>query len=74
MAANLGKIQKQQLQKHHESFQSYLAGDWKTAKNSFTRLYEETKDPLYYLYLKRIKENAGKVPLDWDGIYTHMTK
>ncbi len=74
MAVNLGKTQKQQLQKHHESFKSYLAGDWQTANDNFANLYKETNDSLYYLYLERIKENSGNVPLDWNGIHTHTTK
>ena len=74
MKVDLSTIQKEQLQKHQEAFDLYLAGNWGKATKIFTKLYEKTNESLYQLYLARIKEKSTNAPINWDGVHTHTTK
>lgn len=64
----------QQLIRHENAFKYYLIGDWNQANLAFKALLEETQEPLYQLYLERVKYNSHKTPESWSGIHNHQTK
>lgn len=71
---DLSLAQNEQLRNHQDTFDLYLAGDWKTAEKYFEKAYKETDESIYHLYLKRIKSKIRKAPKNWDGIFTHTEK
>lgn len=72
--AELTTEQVSQLQTHEQSFQLYLAGDWEQASALFEKLFDQTQEPLYQLYLQRVLSHSQANPENWSGIYTHETK
>ncbi len=71
---NLSERDAQQLFQHNEALDHYQSGNWKLAKAQLHKLHEQTKEVIYRLYGERIDENSGKVPDEWQGIYTHSSK
>jgi adenylate cyclase len=66
--------QAEQLNRYQSAFDLYLLGDWKAAGEYFKRMYKETNEQIYHLYLERINEESGTPPKGWDGIHTHTAK
>ncbi len=62
------------LDAHKTAFQYYLNADWDKASKAFNTLYKSTSEPLYQIYLKRIKDRPTIAPQDWNPVYTHTEK
>ena len=62
------------LDAHKKAFQYYLNADWDKASKAFNALYKSTGEPLYQIYLKRIKDTSTIAPQDWNPVYTHTEK
>ncbi len=72
--SNLSEPQKEQLKTHQQTFTDYLSGKWEIAHTGFTHLYNDSKDPLYQVYLERIKTILKEQPTNWDHIHNHTEK
>ena len=72
--SNITKKQNKQLKAHTEAFSSYISGDWIKALEDFQKLFKQTHESLYQLYIDRIEEFNKKPPEDWDGVFTHHQK
>lgn len=72
--ANSSNKQTKYLESHQVAFKHYLSGNWNDAKKEFEELHLKTKEPLYALYLERMKTNHGETPKNWDKIHTHTSK
>ena len=74
LLSKLTSAKQQQLTAHQQALDAYLSGSWGKAFNAFSTLFEQHKDPLYQVYLQRIKQGHLKAPANWDGIFTHTSK
>ena len=72
--SDLTETQKTQLESHEQTFAEYLSGKWESAYSGFTKLYENSQDPFYQVYLERIKSNLNEQPANWDRIHNHTEK
>ncbi len=63
-----------QTEQHKQALQAYFQGDWATAWQAFSRLAQQTADPLYAVYLARIDAREQIAPANWDGIFSHESK
>jgi adenylate cyclase len=75
---DLSSKAKEQLEKHQEALNLYLAKQWQAAKILFSELlqdpYQDNDVKLYRIYLERIEELSSYTSDSWNGVYTHRNK
>jgi len=69
----------EELNLYHEAIKSYRQQDWSLAEKQFKNLakmaIDDTKSPLYAMYLARIKQFRQASPgKNWDGVFIYETK
>ncbi len=72
--SNITAEQIEQLEKHKHYFAEYLSGKWESARIGFINLHENSRDPLYQVYLDRLNVILDEQPTNWDGVYSHTSK
>ncbi|HIO92270.1 MAG TPA: adenylate/guanylate cyclase domain-containing protein [Leucothrix mucor] len=74
LQSTLTPTQEQQIAAHNKALAAYLSGDWQAAQRQILIILENAKEPLYQVYLQRMRSLNLQAPADWDGVFTHTSK
>ncbi len=66
----------QELAEYHRALDAYFAQEWDKAYALMSALHEaHPHAKIYKIYMERITEyKEHVVPLDWDGVFIHLSK
>ncbi len=64
-----------ELKLYHEALDAYHAQQWEKALELMNQLHAaHPHTKIYHLYIERIQEYGKNPPVNWDGIYVHLSK
>ena len=74
-AADLDAQTAEELAEYTEALAEYRTKNWDKAAKSLRNLSQRTDRALYNVYLDRIERfRREPPPVDWDGVFEHLTK
>jgi adenylate cyclase len=74
-ADDVSKEEREELDLYHQALKNYRTQEWNLAEKQLKQLEGIGQEPLYALYLARIKQFKKTDPHEnWDGVFTHESK